>query len=211
MYFNQSIYIHSHIETIEAQKDGKSLMPSGLTEKPTQKELVDLVRFLSELGKVGEFSIGKERLARRWQVLSDTDAARYRLRRTSFDSVTKDDPAYTWIPAYSKVSGVLPLAEIPRVGLNLNLRGKVGMGFLRTELEVTQAGVVELTLNHTEGLLGWIGTKPIEVQDVMTLDLEPGRHWVTFAVELDKRDADVRLELSDSPGSAAQAQFVTEK
>ena len=55
--------------SIEAQKDGKSLMPSGLTEKLTRSELVDLVRFLSELGKVGKFAIGQERVARRWQVL----------------------------------------------------------------------------------------------------------------------------------------------
>ncbi|MCA9068548.1 MAG: HEAT repeat domain-containing protein, partial [Planctomycetaceae bacterium] len=152
------------LASIEAQKDGKSLMPSGLTEKLTRNELINLVRFLSELGKVGQFSIGNARVARRWQVLDDTPAARYRLRRTSYDSVTKEDPAYTWSPAYSKVAGALPLDDVPRVGLNLNIRGKAGMGFVRTELDVTQAGEVMLKLNQTDHVLLWLDGKPLEVQ-----------------------------------------------
>ncbi len=197
--------------SIEAQKDGKSLMPSGLTEKLTRTELVDLVRFLSELGKVGKFAVGQERVARRWQVLADTEAARYRLRRTSYDTVTQDDPAYTWSPAYSKVSGDLPLAELPRVGLNLNLRGKSGAAFVRTELDVTQPGKVGLKLNDPAGLSLWLGSKPVEVQKDMELTLDPGQHRLTFAIDLDQRKTDLRLELKDVAGSPAQAQFVTGK
>lgn len=199
------------LASIEAQKDGKSLMPSGLTEKLTRNELVDLVRFLSELGKVGKFSVGKERVARRWQVLDDTDTARYRLRRTSYDSVTKDDPAYTWSPAYSKVSGELPLEDVPRVGLNLNIRGKAGMGFVRTELDVTQAGTVKLKLNQADHLLLWLDGKPLKVQQAIHVELETGRHVLTFAVDLDQRQAGLRLELADGPESSAQVQFITGK
>ncbi len=39
------------LEDIDEQKVGGSLMPAGLTEDMTRQELVDLVRFLSELGQ----------------------------------------------------------------------------------------------------------------------------------------------------------------
>ena len=58
------------IETRENSK--KSLMPEGLADALTRGELVDLVRFLSELGKVGPYSVSKARLVRRWQVLEPT-------------------------------------------------------------------------------------------------------------------------------------------
>ena len=44
-------------------------MPAGLTDTLTRGELVDLVRFLSELGKIGPYAVGKDRVFRRWQVL----------------------------------------------------------------------------------------------------------------------------------------------
>ena len=48
----------------------------------TDGELVDLVRFLSVLGKVGPFQIKSARLVRRWRVLQSTPESRYRIRRT---------------------------------------------------------------------------------------------------------------------------------
>src|SRR5262249_27268761 len=42
---------------IEDQKPAGSLMPAGLTETMTESELLDLVRFLSELGKIGPYSV----------------------------------------------------------------------------------------------------------------------------------------------------------
>src|SRR5205823_123611 len=53
-------------DQIEETKNGGSLMPEGLTDELTRTELVDLVRFLSELGKVGPYQVGKEKVVRRW-------------------------------------------------------------------------------------------------------------------------------------------------
>ena len=47
-------------------------MPAGLIEGLTRPELIDLVRFLSQLGKIGPFSVGTDRVLRRWQVLEAT-------------------------------------------------------------------------------------------------------------------------------------------
>eukprot|EP00913_Durusdinium_trenchii_P023331 g21909.t1 len=94
------------LKTIDEQTNGKSMMPAGLTEKLTRRELVDLVSFLSKLGKVGRFSVGKARLVRTWQALADTPEARFKLRRTSYQSAAVDDPAFLWQPAYSQEGGI---------------------------------------------------------------------------------------------------------
>src|SRR5207244_11626024 len=56
------------VELIDERAMGGSLMPEGLADTLTRTELVDLVRFLSELGKIGPYSVRKARCARRWQV-----------------------------------------------------------------------------------------------------------------------------------------------
>ena len=51
-----------------------SLMPVGLADNLTRQEFLDLVRFLSELGKVGPYSLSKAPVARRWQAVVPTPA-----------------------------------------------------------------------------------------------------------------------------------------
>ena len=95
---------------------GGSLMPDGLTDVLTRGELLDLVRFLSELGKVGPYSVSKARLVRRWQALDATPEARQTLQ-SSGGGATLDAPSLRWEPAYSTVAGVLPLEDVPRLDL----------------------------------------------------------------------------------------------
>ena len=58
------------LATIDTKERSRvSLMPVGLADGLTHAELVDLVRFLSELGKVGPYSLSKAPIARRWQAL----------------------------------------------------------------------------------------------------------------------------------------------
>ena len=55
--------------SIEDQKAGGSLMPKGLANLMTRAEFVDLVRFLSELGKPGPYAIRATPAIQRWRVL----------------------------------------------------------------------------------------------------------------------------------------------
>src|SRR5262249_41488598 len=103
------------VPDIDEKADGGSLMPEGLADTPTRAELLRLVRFLAELGKVGPYSLSKARLVRRWQVLVSTPEARQLLRRTSHASAAGQDPVLSWSPAYSQVSGTLPMDSIPRL------------------------------------------------------------------------------------------------
>ena len=194
------------LKSIEEQAAGSSLMPAGLTEKVTHQELLDLTRFLSQLGKPGPFAVSRRRLARRWQALDATQQARFRIRRTRDGQVTANDSAFNWSPRYATVSGMLPLAELP----TLALRNR-SVSFLRCELTVTTAGSVDLNLMDADGLTGWLGSDPLSIQASNRINLSVGRHRLTLAIDRQQRKTPLQLELIDVAGSAAQVRFVTGK
>ncbi|MBX6313401.1 MAG: HEAT repeat domain-containing protein [Isosphaeraceae bacterium] len=193
------------LSSIEAQKPGGSLMPSGLTDSLTRAELIDLVRFLSELGKVGPYAVGKARVVRRWQALEWTPETRELLRLDAALAAARDTPGLHWSPRYSRVSGDLPLAEIPRVGKTAVSHGQ---GIVRCQVDVTTSGRFRLVLNSAEALRLWVDGTPVDLQETTTLDLPTGLHTLTFALDLDRRHADLRCELEEDPGSAGKAQIV---
>ena len=56
---------------IDEEGNGKSLMPEGITRMLTQAELLDLIRFVSELGKPGPFLARAPTVVHRWKRLRD--------------------------------------------------------------------------------------------------------------------------------------------
>jgi putative heme-binding domain-containing protein len=197
------------VKDIEEQAQGRSLMPDGLTDTLTRGELLDLVRFLSELGKVGPYSVGRARVVRRWQVLDPTPEGRQLLRRRGSPLLTSSHPSLRWEPAYSSVAGLLPREDIP----GLDVRGATGkgtqkIGVVRCQLDVATAGKVRLRLNSTKGLQLLVGRKPVEVREVTELDLPAGVHTLTFVVDPRERREGLRCELEDQPGSGAEARVV---
>jgi putative heme-binding domain-containing protein len=199
-------------KSIEEEVAGASIMPAGLTEKLTRQELVDLVRFLSELGKIGKFAIGRESVVRRWRLMNDTPDARFRLRRTSYQSASGDDPAYLWAPAYSTVDGSLPLSDIPELRIrNRVAAGAKGVGFVRCELDVTTPGKVALVLKDASALKLWLDGRPIETAEQTVLDLSRGVHRLTFSVDLEARKQPLRVAIETMPDSQARVQVVSGK
>jgi putative heme-binding domain-containing protein len=216
--------------SIEEQKPGGSLMPAGLVEPLTRRELIDLVRFLSELGKIGPYSVSKARVIRRWQVLEATPSAIHELRRWGLQTVAKaggSDTAgtgygssvgdvLTWSPAYSEVSGALPLSDLPAISLG-PLPGSgaaVGAtGFARAQIDVSTPGRVKLALNSAKGLTVWVDGIAVEPGETLALnlDLAAGVHTMTLAINLGQRKDNLRITLEDVPGSPARAQVIVGK
>jgi putative heme-binding domain-containing protein len=190
---------------IDEKAQSRSLMPDGLADQMTRQEFVDLVRFLSELGKVGPYAPNKARLVRRWQVLEPTPQNMDRLRRARAAAAVDSPDAFAWSGAYSKVSGEFPLDSLPRLVV---WSGSEPFGMLRAQLDVTTGGPVKLKINGATGLGLWIGSTPVEVKDETVLDLKPGLQWLTFSLDLDKRKDGLRVELEDVPGSPARANIV---
>ena len=195
------------IADIEERVNGGSIMPAGLTDTLTERELIDLVRFLSELGKVGPYAPSQARVARRWQAL---DPATPRLADILISEPatvpTREDLA--WTPVYSEVSGSLPFTDLPVVVYPI---GGVRTHLLRTEVEVTTPGTLGFRINDTNGVSVWIDGRPLTPERDMSADLDRGRHTILVRVELALRNQPLRLELVDLPNSPAIARFVTGK
>jgi putative heme-binding domain-containing protein len=200
------------IKSIDERNNGGSLMPEGLADGLTRAELIDLVRFMSELGKTGPYAVSKARQVRTWRVLEPTPEGRTLLVRTSIASATGNDPALVWAPAYTTVGGTLPLDVIPKIdAVSTPTKGIGTMGFVRCQIEATTAGKVKLLLNSPKDVRLWLGNEPIEPKDEFVLNLKTGMHTLTFALDLTQRKDGLSLELDDVAGSPARARVVNGK
>ncbi|MBN9118457.1 MAG: c-type cytochrome [Planctomycetes bacterium] len=190
----------------ERSKSTKSLMPEGLTDQLTKQEFADLVRYLSELGKVGgPFAPSKARVVRRWQVIDPTPTNLNLFRRTRVSAAAELDNPFTWAPAYSKVSGDLPLAELPKFTVWADTAPQ---SVIRFQLDVTTAGAAKLKFSSVAGLSMYVGNAPVEPKPETVLDLKSGVQTVTILVDRSKRTEDVRIELDDVEKSPARVSVV---
>ena len=205
------------LSSIEEQKTAGSLMPAGLTDSLTRPELIDLVRFLSELGKIGPYSVGTDRVFRSWRVLGswpvhDTSHSRSSAELAGVEVVFRNEPALTWQPVYTTVAGLIPLAELKENRLK---GAPTPIALARTQLEVTSPGKVKIGFNSTESLTIWIDRRRVEPTadspQAIVLDLARGSHTLTLAVNLAHRREGVRCVLVDLPDSPARTQVVLGK
>ncbi len=197
------------VQSIEEQAPGTSLMPAGLADRITETELVDLVRFLSELGKVGPYAVSPTPVARKWDVLQPTEQAYYRLKRTSDTHVMADDTDLAWLPVYSTVAGSLPLDDLPTFTRTFSSStDKLTSSFVRCRIQANSPGKARLKIHGVDGLQLWINGTPRKLADVIDLDIPQGTLAVSLAVDHDQRKDPLRLELIDSPPGV---QFVTGK
>ncbi len=183
----------------------RSLMPDGLTDALTRQEFADLVRFLSELGKVGPYAPSKARVVRRWQTVEPTPDTMNLVRRTRLAAAVEADNPFPWSPVYTRVSGDLTLADLPRIVV---WRDTEPVSVARFNLDVTAAGAVKLKFNTTAGLTLYVGPTPTAVQPETVVDLKPETQTVTLLVDRSKRTDDLRVEVEDVPGSPARVAVV---
>jgi len=102
------------IDDIDEEHEGKSLMPQGLTRFLTREELLDLARFVSELGKPGPYAVQQARTLQRWRVMRSPPPELIE-QIPHLDHIREHvlaAPASAWEPVYAKVAGVLPLDEV---------------------------------------------------------------------------------------------------
>jgi putative heme-binding domain-containing protein len=191
------------LSEVDEQKIGGSLMPAGQTDVLTRGELLDLVRFLSELGRVGPYAVGQSILARTWRVLDPAPEVIEAVRALDDDALARDESRFRWSPAYSTVAGYLPRDVVP------TLPGR-RFGLCRAVIDVTSAGVVALSLN-ADGSRLWVDGALRTVSKGGTLELAAGPHSLTFAVPTDRLENAFQCELTLPPDSSARARFVLGK
>ena len=191
------------LKEIEEQTPSKvSLMPDGLTDTLTRGELVDLVRFLSELGKGERYSVGKARLLRRWQVLQPTGEVYRLLGRKGMQSLAGDEPGLSWESAYSTVAGSLPLAGLPRFRTS-----KEGPAYtvLRGQLDATTSAKVRVKLGAVKGVSVYLDGDIVPAKETLDLTLTKGLHTLTIAVHHGEGADELRMEVEDCAGRGGRA------
>lgn len=189
------------VDEIEAEIEGKSLMPVGVTKFLTHEETLDLVRFLSELGKPGPFGPRPTATIQRWRTVSQLppEAAADPEQLRTF---LQEERPEAWTSVYAKVDGVLPLADA------LTPTNKSDSLILQGELEVTESGPLELRIKAPEGSTAWLDGSPLgAVAGSITPEppLSVGKH--KLALRIPRRAAEggaLTVEVIAPDGSSAK-------
>jgi putative heme-binding domain-containing protein len=190
---------------IAERGEAKSLMPEGLTDTLSRQEFADLVKFLSELGKIGPYAPSKARVVRRWQVIDPSNANLDLFRKNRVSTAAEPDAPFAWSPVYSRVSGALPLADLPRFSVWANTAAQ---SVVRFQLDVTTPGKVKLVLGSRSGISVYLGPTPLDVQPENVLDLKAGIQTITLIVDRSQRTEDIQVELDDVPQSPARVSII---
>jgi putative heme-binding domain-containing protein len=185
---------------IEDEAEGKSLMPQGLTKFLTHDEFLDLARFIAELGKPGPYAVRKVPTIQKWRVLSQP--AQALLEEVPNVEVLReqvlDTPDSAWTAVYSMAGGDFPLEELAIGSGN----GKQSTAvYLQGQINVVDAGEIELELTAPAGTAWWLDAEPFEGTTKLTRELTPGLHRVTLRIP--NPSGKLRLEVRKPSGSAA--------
>jgi putative heme-binding domain-containing protein len=193
------------VDSIEDEKKGGSLMPKGLANFLTRQEFLDLVKFLSELGRPGgKYERNTDPVVRRWRVhkpeggpLTQTiptgDAVRQHLLHGD---------SSVWEPLYSLCSGELPLEELVATS-------PTGIVYLQAQVDVKRPGAVAFELNSVDGLSFWLDDVELQAERRIVTEVSAGEHALTIRVDLAARNNEpLRVRLSPTTGSTAEATIV---
>jgi hypothetical protein len=180
-------------------KKGGSLMPKGLVNLMSHADFLDLVRFLSELGKPGPFGLRAGATIQRWRFLKPVPP---RVQAPGIDTaafradVFQADPS-AWQPAYAKVAGMLPLDEIVAAADSPVL-------FLQAHVLVSEPGRLEIRLNSTDGVSLWLDGEERDLAAGSLGELARGEHQLIFRVDTPRHTpVELRAELVRPENSTA--------
>ncbi len=182
------------VADIVVQKNGPSLMPTGVIDRLQPAEQVDLVRFLTQLGKPGAFDAGKGDVARTFTWLAGT----HRLEQEGPERIINGEHTAGWKRIDTLVDGSVKKAELERLTAQYGLGTLVNI-YLRTQVSVANDGEIRLAVDSSKPVAMWIDGKRVELTDDGTADglkLAAGEH--TVLLRLDARDIPEVLRLQSN-------------
>jgi hypothetical protein len=183
---------------IEQEVEGKSLMPKGLVRFMTHQELLDLVKFLSQLGRAGDFAIRSTLRMQRYRVLASPEASSSAEipNDEQFEATLYRSPL--WLPIYAHVDGTLPLDDASKAAGGPSV-------YLYGEFEVTEPGLLGVKVDDAEGIHAWLDEDSLDLKPDAKIEGQPGRHRITLRVDTATRKAPaIRLEFFRLPDSKAE-------
>ncbi|MBS0207682.1 MAG: HEAT repeat domain-containing protein [Planctomycetes bacterium] len=193
---------------IDEEAEGKSLMPKGLAKFLTHDELIDLVKFISELGKPGPYALRSTPIVQRWRVMEVT---RGKLKdeapsAKNLGSQVLNAPADKWKTVYALFSGELPLAEAAS-------GTEPAAYYLLGEFNLVQAGVVRVDVEAPAGFTVYLDDTLMENKKAFSQRIQStGKHKITVRVPAVAKAGDplgaVRVKITKPADSAAQYDVV---
>ncbi len=179
---------------IESRQIGTlSLMPGGVLDNLGEQDKLDLIAFLSRLGKPGEFDASKGGVARRWRIYTFTHTDQQHGKNN--DVWEKPLTDKMWQPTYSLASGKLTKAALQEASQREFWVGTLDV-FAATEIQIAKAGPVKLKLDTAAGEV-WIDGKKIGGVGEIAVELTAGTHRVLIRMDPNNVPDYARLESSD--------------
>lgn len=177
------------------QMSPASMMPPGLTASLREDEFIDLVRFLSELGREGNYKIKPNRFVRTWKVMGDMPKDQIdHVRHVGLHALHEKDTSYPWQIFFSQVSGEVPLSELLEIKM-YSWFPKIA----QFSLKMDAPGKVKLGLSSTKSITMVVGGEALhETTPEITLDLPAGITPISAVISRDAKDiTSFRVEILD--------------
>lgn len=179
---------------IASRQNGKiSLMPTGLLEGLAEGDKLDLIAFLSSLGKPGEFDASQGGVARYWRVypLTHTDQ-----QNGLGDGVwTWPLADKMWQPVLAQVNGKLTRQLLEKSAKRDAWVGTLEI-FAAADLKTVKAGPVTLNLDTSAGEV-WIDRKKVGGRGESVVELPAGTHRVLVKIDPKNIPEFIRLKTSE--------------
>jgi putative heme-binding domain-containing protein len=176
---------------LQRRGTGLSLMPSGLVDALPMNERLDLIRFLSELGKPGPYDAAQGGVARAWKLLSGT----HTLEQFGVGRIVKGEVAEVqWRPVLSLVDGRLLRQDIQAATAVFG-NSSIVCVYASVQFRTERSGPVKLQLEGATEV--WIdGQAAAATASGITANLAAGLH--TIIVRLDARELPAQLRLKSA-------------
>ncbi|MCA9138431.1 MAG: hypothetical protein KDB00_16785 [Planctomycetales bacterium] len=161
-------------------KPGKSLMPAGLLDRVAQQDQLDLISFMTRLGKPGDYDASRQTVARVMEVFAGT----HRIEQQGNEGILSGATTEGWKPLQARVSGKIErdalraLTEQPRHISLVNI-------YLRTQIEVGSATSAKFKIDNIDRANLWVDGKAAGTIDD-PVELSPGQH--TLLIQIDGRE-----------------------
>jgi putative heme-binding domain-containing protein len=163
-------------DSILRKTDTGSLMPAGLINTIGEQEQADLFKFLSQLGRPGDYDATKSRAPRTWAVMP--------VNGDPQEPATAGDPNLPWVAINGTVNGTLLASDVTA------MTGTVNEVLAATRLELSAPAEVEFTFpGEAKPSAVWIDGKPLQASK---LALDPGIHRIVLRSPL--QSGKVRFE-----------------
>jgi putative heme-binding domain-containing protein len=180
--------------SIQTRATGNSLMPGGLVDALTPGERMDLYRFLSELGKPGEYDGSKPNVARSWKLFVQT------LDVTQFgdEKVLKTDLSdANWTIAHTLVDGRLLKADLATPLESVMWRDPQAV-FAAARFQATKSGQITLRFSGIADASVWLDGKSFIVHSDLKTELEAGTHTLYMKLNAKNLPEAIRVESPDA-------------